>query len=211
MASTRFYSTINRETQSSGISDIPKLFKYPQLLDFNIHRQRIKDHYCYTMPHYGYDGLSVLIYRQPKNDNIIIVCGDWNGNQIELIDVQDPCRLVKLASDFLINDAMKIYELLKLIRVEQAQLFMSVINDELVLVDMQVALYKFASPGMLRDIFGKIYRVPEMKCEIIDDRVLESIDKSSCSYNGNLIIKPNKFKLYEENNMYIPMYFEVVR
>ena len=208
MGNTRFSSTISPKTQSSGISNIPKLLKYPKFLN-NI--QLVKDMYAYIIPHYGYDGLSVLIYRQPKNDNIIIICGDWYGNQLDLIDIPDPDTRIRLASDFLINDAMKLYELLKLIKVEQVQLFFAIDDVGLLLVDMQLTLNKFASPGMLKDIFSNIYRVPEMKAELVDNRILECIDKAAGSFNGNLIIKPNKFKMYEEGGTWQPLYVEVVR
>ncbi len=209
MANTQSNSTTKQTTQSSGIYNIPELLKYPKFLNYQTHNNQVKNNLIYIMPHYGYDGLSVLIYRQPKEDNIIVICGDWNGNRIDVTD--NTCILSNLASKFLTKHAAEFFKLLKLIRIEQTQLYFAIGNNGLILVDMQISLNKFASPGMLKDIFGKLCEVPEMKTEMLDDKTIESIEKSRGFYNNNLIIKPNKFKLYEENGTYRPTYLEVIK
>ena len=102
---------------------------------------------------------------------------------------------------------------MQLIKIEQAQFYFA-IEDELTLVDMQLSLNKFAGPGMIKDIFGKIMKTQEIiKTEIIDNRAIEFINKGTGSYEGNLVIKPSRFRVYhnQATGVYTPLYVEVKR
>jgi hypothetical protein len=83
----------------------------------------------------------------------------------------------------------------------------------LLLVDVQVSLNKMAGPGMLRDVFGKIYPTQEvLKIESLDDRAIEYIEKGTGNYEGELIIKPSKFSVFSPNTeLLVPLYVEVKR
>lgn len=192
-----------------GSSDIPKVLPYPKLLEFG---KELHNVYCYIIEHYGYDGLSVLVYKDKKSDDIVVLCGDWYGNNIDIDDDQE--KIIGLTRKFLVDDLNKFINMMYAIKITQAQYFFAVVGDELMLVDMQVAINKLVGPGMIRDIFGKIYRTQEVrKIEVIDTRVIEQINLGVGSYSDNLIIKPSRFRMYHDQvkNTYQPMYAEVKR
>lgn len=210
MANTRFSTTTKPKTQSSGTSELPQILKYPQLLPFD-GTPNIKDIFCYVIRHYGHTGIAVLIYRQPKNDQVVVLCGDWEGNKIDVV-AKDPSELTIAANEFVRNDVLKFYETMRLIKIEQAQFFLALHEGELILVDVQVSINKMASPGMVNDIFGKIYPTQEvLATEIIDERAIEYIAKGRGTYEGNLVLKPSRFRLYESTLKYQPLYVEIVR
>lgn len=201
------------ETSSSGISKVqlPKVLPYPKLLQFSELENVVRNVFCYVIRHYGNDGLSVLIYRQPTKDQVVVICGDWNGNNI---DISDDSRLSNVANKFLQESLSIFISTMRLIKVDQIQLFFAIVDDELVLVDIQTALNKLAGPGMVRDIFGKVYKTQEiLKIENLDDRAIQLINDGAGSYAGDLIIKPSRFRMYhnERDNSFAPMYVEVIR
>ena len=219
MANSRFRDTTKRKTPSSGTSkpppgparvdQLPQLLKYPPLLT---NLQQVKDIFCYILRHPGDDGLSVLIYRQPENDQVVVICGDWHGTKLDLVDSDSP--LADIASEFVTGQAIKFYEMMRLVGVDQAQFFFGQDDEGLLLYDVQLSLNKFAGPGMINDVFSKIFRTPTtLKIEAVDDRALEYIEKGTGSYEGDLLIKPSRFRMYhdQEKNTYSPLYVEVRR
>jgi hypothetical protein len=198
-----------------GTSSLPEILPYPQLLPFESTKS-IHDIFCYIIKHYGNDGLSVLIYRVPSDDDVYIVCGDWRGNKIDLVvdENNKTSPLYEPAMEFLENYAAEFLNMMRLVKIEQAQYYFAIHNNELVLVDMRVSLNKFAGPGMIRDIFGKLINVQDsIKTEIIDIRSVEAIEKGAGSYEGDLILKPSKFKMFhhQDNNNFTPLYVEIKR
>ena len=132
---------------------------------------------------------------------------------IDIVSNNDP--LATHGMEFAQKQLATFLKTMQLIKLEQAQFFFAIDeNNQLVLVDMQVAYNKFASPGMIRDIFGNIFNVQEViKTEIIDARAVETIEKGAGSYEGDIILKPTKFRMYHEaeNNSFQPLYVEVKR
>ncbi len=202
------------ETRSSGISRVealPQVLKYPRLLSFKDFELNIKNVFCYVTKHYGKSGLSVLIYRQPIKDQVIVICGDWYGNNI---DLTADTELSRSAKDFTENHLTFFITTMRLIKIEQVQLFFSMVDGKLVLVDIQTAINKMSGPGMVRDVFGSKFPTQEvLKIEVMDDRAIECIKDGSGSYAGDLIIKPSRFRMHHDvkSNTYIPLYVEVVR
>jgi hypothetical protein len=144
---------------------------------------------------------------------VVVICGDWYGNAIDLIDTKSS-RLIDLASEFVTSEAVKLYEMMRAMGIDQAQFFFGVDDEGLYLIDVQLSLNKFAGPGMIKDVFGKILRTVEiLKLEIIDDRAIEYIQKGTGSYGGDLLIKPSRFRMYhnQDTNTYAPLYVGVVR
>lgn len=215
MANTRSSNKTNKRTQESGISraeKLPQVLPYPKLLPFET-TPSIHDIFCYVIKHYGNDGLAVLIYRQPEQDQVVTICGDWHGNNIDLVNSED--KLAQLAMEFCQNQLTTFLQTMRLIKVDQAQFFFAIDeNDKLILVDMQIAYNKLASPGMIRDIFGNIFDTQEViKTEVIDQRAVETIKKGTGSYEGDIILKPTRFRMYHdaEDNSFQPLYVEVRR
>lgn len=205
-------STTPSGIRSSGTSStLPKVLQYPKYLQFDKTEDNIRNLFCYIIRHYGNDGLSVLIYRQPVKDQVVVICGDWNGNNL---DITTDSALSKVANKFISDHVATFISTMRLIKLDQAQFFFAIVNDELVLVDIQSAINKLTGPGMVRDIFGKIFTTQEiLKIEVLDDRALEYIRNGSGSYGGDLIIKPSRFRMYHDanDNSYVPMYVEVTR
>jgi hypothetical protein len=174
----------------------------------------IRDIFCAVIKHYGDDGLSALIYRQPGQDQVVALCGDWKGNNVDIVNNDD--KLAQIGLQFVQKELTLFLKTMQLIHIEQAQFFFAIEpeTDELILVDIQVAYNKFASPGMVRDIFGKVFRTQEIvKHEIIDQRAVEAIKKGTGSYEGDIILKPTRFRMHHEagDNSFQPMYVEVRR
>jgi len=104
-----------------------------------------------------------------------------------------------------------IYALMKYIRVDMLQMFIDTTN-EFKLVDIQLSLNKYTGPGMLRDVFNPIISTQEvLAIEPLDDRALEAIKRGTGTYEGDLILKPSKFRLYEDGGLYFPHYVSVKR
>jgi len=199
-------------TQQCGTSNLPNILAYPNFLSFD-DTESINDIFSYVINHYGDNGLSVLIYRIPSEDDVYIMCGDWRGNKIDLIAENSDHPYFDAAADFLENHAASFLHTMRLVQIEQAQFYFTV-KDELMLVDMQVSLNKFVSPGMIKDVFGKIVKTQEIvKTEIIDSRAIEFINKGTGSYEGDLIIKPSRFRMHhnQTTGVYVPLYVEVKR
>lgn len=211
----RSTSKTAKPTQGSGISRAPKLpqvLPYPKLLPFES-TLSVRDIYCSVIKHYGNDGLSVLIYRQREKDQVVALCGDWMGNNIDIVNNDD--KLATIGLQFVQKELTIFLETMRLIDIDQAQFFFAIDpDDQLILVDIQVAYNKFASPGMVRDFFGKIYRTQEIvKHEVIDERAVQAIQKGTGSYEGDIILKPTRFRMHHEaeDNSFQPMYVEVKR
>jgi hypothetical protein len=181
------------------------------LLSFTSHSNHVKDLFCYVIGHYGNNGLSVLIYRQPQKDQVVVICGDWKGNNI---DLTDDSNIAKIANRFNEKNLAFFLSTMRLIKLDQMQLFFSIVDGELILVDIQTAINKLSGPGMVRDVFGKTFPTQEVrKIELLDERAMQYLTDGGGSYAGDLIIKPSRFRLYHDvtPNIYRPLYIEVRR
>lgn len=200
------------QSGSSKQIQIPKVLAYPGFIPLES-APSIKSVFCYVIKHYGDDGLSALVYRHKEDDQVALLFGDWKGNNLD-IQTNNPTPLTDAANKFVAEDFSKFLNLMYSVGIPQAQFFFGLQDGELVLADIQLSLNKFASPGMIRDIFGKIYRTQEVrKLEVIDDRALEYLEKGTGSYDGDIILKPSRFRMHheQEQNSYQPLYVEVRR
>jgi len=190
MENTQSSKAIVKQKSQSGTFEAPAFLKYPKALEFN--SSLIENKYCYVIKDYGDKGFAVLIKRNIANDNIFVMCGDWNGNAYEIDDLQLP-----LTKKFLANELSTYVTMMKMVGFDQAQFFFSIVGDQFMLVDMQISLNKFASPGFIRDVFGQRCLTQEVrKIEVIDKETIAAIEKGAGSYEGDLIFKPSRFQLY---------------
>jgi len=200
-----------QKIRTSGISktQLPKILPYPALLPFSDKINLIRNRMIYVINHYGTFGISVLISY--SNNNVIVMFGDWNGNSIDLSDASN--QFVPICMKFLNNDVNIFINMMSTIKLRQAQFFLALdSNSNLTLVDVQVSVNKLSSPGMLRDIFSKLYPVQNaIKVEICDERTIESILNGTGSYGGDLIIKPSNFAVCSIQDKETPLYLEVRR
>lgn len=175
--------------------------------------QAIKDSLCYIIKPYAFTGVSLIISRDDKSEDTMILFADWNGNKLDLMDKQN--KLSIIAEKYLANDVQILINFMKLIKIKQAQYFFSGDQyEDMLLVDVQTSLNKMCGPGMLRDLFSKIMKTQEvLKVEPIDDRAIEAIKVGNGVYEGDIIIKPSRFRHYHDvdNNDYSPMYIKIKR
>lgn len=204
-----------KPNNQSGISKndeqapLPQVLKYPELIPDKL--AHVKDIFCYVLEHYGNEGLSVLVYRRPQDDQVVTICGDWHGNSLDLYADND---LSKIGLEFVQKSLHLLVNTMALVKIEQAQYYFAIKDGGLILVDMQTSLNKFVSPGMIRDIFGKLFDVQKsLKTAIIDEAAIDAIERGTGSYEGDLIIKPSRFRMYHDSdeNSYQPLYLEVKR
>lgn len=216
-----FNKEITQTVPQSGISDKkieprrplpPAVLKYPDLLDSSF-LPSIKDSLCYIIKPYQLSGLSVLISKDEKHEDTAIMFSDWQANKLDLNNKSD--NLVNIADKFLSNHIQLFINFMRLIKIKQAQFFFSGEDYEnMILVDMQTSLNKMCGPGMLRDLFSKIIKTQEvLKVEAIDDRALAAIETGNGIYEGNIIIKPSRFRHYHDvqNNIFTPLYIGIKR
>lgn len=193
---------------------LPKVLTYPKIHPLSQTQAILKDHLCYIIKHYGTEGVSVLVMREPKLDKVTVLCGDWNGNNIDL-DPNSDNRIVQAALVFVKEDLKLFLQLMQTIKLNQAQFFLAIDqNNQLTLTDIQIAVGKLSGPGMVRDLFGNIYRTQEvLKVEALDERSLEYIGKGTGTYEGDLIVKPSKFTTFSPgpDGPLVPLYAEVKR
>lgn len=188
-------------------ADLPKVLKYPTFIG-NDKLKHVKNMLCYVIKDYGTDGVCILLTRNQSTDEVIVLCGDWNGNNL---DLQSEEKGVDIVKQIIGVELAKIANIMRLINIPQAQFFFSTQNGYR-LVDMQIALNKFVGPGMIRDLFGNIIKTQEMmKVEPIDERSFQAIIDGQGSYSGNLIIKPSKFRMIEQDGNYSPLYLRYTR
>lgn len=203
-------------TRTSGTSKkatvLPAVLKYPQIHEFTQVIPHLKNHLCYLLKHYNNDGISVVIQRRPKEDKIAVIFGDWKGNTTQL-DLKQESPYKSAALSFAEKDLALFIRTMQLIKLEQAQFFLAFGPTGLILTDIQISINKLCGPGMVRDIFGKIYPVPELiKVEILDDRAIEFLQKGSGHYEGDIIIKPSRFLQFSpKKGSILPLYAEIKR
>lgn len=197
----------------SGISEIvPAVLPYPKLLSLE-EAPSIRDTLCYIIKHYGKDGISILIKRVPKKDEVIVLFGDWAGNKLDL-HCQDVTPHYAIIDSFISTKLNKLITLMGTINLQQAQFFFGIEENRMVMSDIQLSLNKFAGPGMVRDLFGKLCDTQQVqKVEVFDKNVEEAVMQGTGSYSGDLIIKPSLFKMHHDpiNNSYQPLYVQIVR
>ena len=191
---------------------LPKIIPYPRMQPFSEVAHLLKDRTCYIIKRYNQNGISVLVTRRPEADSVAVLCGDWFGNSLDLVSTDN--ELTKAALVFLNEDLPLFITIMRTIKLLQAQFFLTIGDDgKLVLVDIQKSADMLVGPGMVRDIFGKIYKTQEaIKVETpMNDQSIEYILKGSGSYEGDLIIKPSKFSTFAGPTSIIPLYAEVRR
>lgn len=184
------------------------MLPYPKFVPMD---DRVKDMLCYVVTHYGTTGLSVLIFREPQEDKCSVLFGDWHGNTIDIV-TDSPNAMTAHAQRFAANDLQKFLKLMHTARIEQAQFFFAVGPDGLFLTDIQKSLNAMVGPGMVRDIFGKIFPTQEVrKVAVIDETALRCIEKGTGTYTDNIILKPSRFRSIQNGNIHQPLYVEIKR
>lgn len=147
---------------------------------------------CYVIKDLDHtDGRTALI-KCSKEANALLI-GDRN------------CRLIDVPKDAKAQHVLRLvpalYKVMRHIGLYQAQYYFS---NDLVLTDVRVSANKFVGPGMLRDVFAKFVDTQDViKITAIDDVVLQGIKNGAHPYDGNLIIKPSRFREADAHPLYL--------
>lgn len=182
------------------------LMAYPEILPFK-DIPEIKGQYVFLIKDYVQDGLSMLI--EHVGDEMRVQFGDWDGHVIDATDTKHKYYNV-IAS--LINDKFSdIVALLKMIGVKQLQLYFSLTEGKLMLVDIRRAVNSFCSPGMVKDVFGKLVdtQIIVDKPLFITDEVFNNIKTKQGIFKQPLILKPSAFKTTVRGKDLYPMYARI--
>lgn len=195
------------EITSSGLSNIPSALPYPKILNIG-DVPEIKEQFVYVIKAYEEHGLTVVIYRD-LDGGVYLSINDFDGNPINLRDGKHPYH--EAAINFAQQDSSKFVAMMKTTGIDRMILYIS-LKPEPKLVDLRASLNKFYGPGMIRDLFGKIYPTQEVvKTVNLDENVLEAIDRGEGSYKGDLILKCSKFKTITRGNELLPLYAKIIR
>ena len=158
--------------------DYPKLIDGEQIIAFN-------NMYCYVVEPYEQKGIA--LYIGFREDKIFIRFADWKSNEIDV-------RTDKSVAD-LLPKIPNVATLMKSAHINDICLYFS----GGLLVDAMLAANKFMGPGMLRDVFGKMF-----KTQIV--REVAVMDKAKVENSKGCILKPSRFRFTMIGNMPIPMY-----
>jgi hypothetical protein len=183
---------------------LPAILAYPEIQKFDL-LPEIIDQFVYVIKSYPNKGLTILIYR--KDEYVYFKFGDFAGK------IANPTnnKHIKL---FMEKYSAKFVGLMTTARIPQAIYYVVIENDAMRLVDVRVSLNKFAGPGMLRDLYGKIIDTQEvLKTIQLNSETIEAIKKGTGTYKGGLILKTSVFKTVTRGNtpklMMYPMYAKV--
>jgi len=196
-------------TPSSGLSEIPSLIAYPRVLELK-QIPEIKEQFVYVIKGYVEQGLTIMVYRDLNSGEVFLSIGDFDANPIDLSNESNP--LQKFAIEFARNDSPRIIGLMKVARISKLILYIAVYGEEPILVDLRTSQNKFYGPGMIRDLFSKVYPTQEVvKTIALNQNTMEAINRGEGSYQGDLILKTSAFKTITRGNELLPMYAKVIR
>jgi hypothetical protein len=192
-----------------GISNIPDILAYPRILDFE-DIPEIKGQFVYVIKKFVEEGLAIVIYRDIKEGDVYLSVGDFDGNPVDLTDTQH--QLYTAAIEFVQHESSKFVAMMKVAQIQKVILYISVDKNSWELVDLRTSLNKFYGPGMIRDLFSKIFPTQDViKTITLDEATLEAIKQGRGSYKGDLILKCSKFKTVARGKELLPLYARVNR
>lgn len=199
----------HKETTSSGTFKPPSSLAYPKILELK-DVPEIEGQFVYVIEGYPEDGIAITISRDLKNDEVYLSINDWDGQPVDLTDKNHPYQWAAL--DFATHDSSNFVGIMRSANIHKMILYISIDEEELKLVDLRTSLNKFYGPGMIRDLFAKIYSTQEViKTIALDENTLDAIKIGKGSYEGNLILKCSKFKTITRGKELLPLYAKVIR
>jgi hypothetical protein len=183
---------------------LPSLLSYPTLLTPD--EISLKGMYCYIIEHYSTNGIAIMIHR---DNNINVVTGDWAGN---IIDLSDASNLCSVAREYLDKHLSTLCKIITAIKIRQCIFYVAFCSDVPKLVDLRLSLNKFSSPGMLRDVFGKVVETQKViDIQVLDDPTYNAVLSGTKLFSGDIILKPNRFRTAMAHDIPLPLYLEIKR
>tara|TARA_R100001244_G_scaffold25113_2_gene25401 strand:- start:65955 stop:66587 length:633 start_codon:yes stop_codon:yes gene_type:complete len=198
------------EETSSGLSKLPSLIAYPRIPTLKEVEEEMAGQFVYVVKGYEEEGLCILIKRDPHSDEVFLKIGDFDGEPIILTDDKHP--LQETALRFAAEESSNFVEMMRMLGIEQMIFYISVTDDGMKLVDLRASIDKFYGPGMIRDLFAKIFPVQEViKTTNVTVEVLEAIYNNEGSFQGDIILKCSKFKTVVKGKELLPLYAKIKR
>jgi hypothetical protein len=155
---------------------------------------------CYYILDYGVDGISVLVEK--KGDSYAVSFADWYGTSIDLVDSKS--RLKDVCAHFLTKKLKTLLEVMNLIKLNTAMFFFAMDKDsEMVLTDIMLHPMKFVGPGMVRDLFGNVFKTQEVL------NIAAFSKEAVISQGVQLILKPSKFRTTFVDGVEVPLYVRI--
>lgn len=193
----------------SGTSEVISPLPYPRILDLkdipDIHGM-----FVYVIRGYPENGIAVTIKRDPAKDDVWVMVTDWDGEAIPLNDAKHP--LQSIAFGFVQGDSPKFIEVMRLLKIPQAIFYLSLVGEDLILVDVRVSLNKFCGPGMLKELFGRVIDTQNViNTTFLTPEVLSGIQNNVGTYQGDLMLKTSAFKTIQRDRELLPLYARVKR
>lgn len=194
---------------SSGLSDLPSLIAYPRIPTLKEVEEEINGQFVYVIEGYVEEGLCVLIKRNSKNDEVFLKIGDFDGNPVTLIE-EHP--LQEAALRFASEESSNFVEMMRMLGIDQMIFYISVSDSGMKLVDLRASLDKFYGPGMINDLFSKVFPIQKtIKTTNVTAEVLSAIYNNEGSFQGDIILKCSKFKTVVKGQELLPLYAKVIR
>ena len=195
------------KTPQSGSSELPSILAYPEVLGYD-DVPEIKGQFVYIIEDYPDQGLAVMIKRDEGTVHLGI--GDWEGATIDFEKATHP--LYPAAHLFATEHAPEFIEMMRLLAIQQMMVYIAVEEDDWQLTDLRVSLDKFYGPGMVRDLFGKIFPTQVVrKIVSLNEDTIAALEEGKGSYQGDLILKCSKFKTISREKRLLPLYARVSR
>jgi len=194
---------------TSNIIELPDFLPYPDVLPLS-KLPEINGKLVYIIDQYE-DCIAVNVLIQ--EENICIRFGNWDGDPI---DIQQGSNLSKEAHQFIGQYLDQTVRLFRTIGLNQALLYIGMLNGEMQLVDVRLSLDKFSGPGMIRDLFSKVIPTQNVRKIVnADDEALEAMNAGKGSYSGDIIIKSSAFETVErqtpKGKSLYPLYASIIR
>lgn len=179
------------------------LTPYPRIVQLEEY-DAIAGIFAYIIEDYGQTGLCCRVGRTPDNTATTIDIGDWAGKKWT---PSDP-----LMGSFIQKHLQLLLELIAALKLPIAEFYFVAAAGEFTLVDMRLSSSKFVSPGMLEELFGKVFRIQNtIDKATLTPEMLTSIRSGVGKYAGSLIIKPNRYRTMHVEGETLPFYIRVLR
>jgi len=178
--------------------ELPNPLPYPKIFPFK-EVNDLKGKYCYIIKSYPNNGISVTYYC--NKSRVFLRLSDFSG---KILDVENLGEWQESVETVMKEYVPRINPILSKIGIKKTALYFS--NNRL--VDVRWDFNKYASPGFIKDFFGKIIPTQEEinNPKTIDEEFYEILINGHNDYYGPLIIKPSNFKLIIRGDELIPMY-----
>lgn len=196
--------------QSGTSKKLPKVLPYVVYLDYQ-DINYLEHTYCYVQEHPANVDLTVLIYRDIANEDVITIFANRSGEALEL--TTDTSVVADAARAFIKDKLADFVRLMNIIKIEQAQYHFWVKEDGLVLVDVRTAINKCVSPGLIEEVFGKIIRTLKTRTmTVLEPAVIQALIQGQGPFAGDLLLRPSRFRMIEESvDNFRPLYVELKR